>query len=168
MLKTKPIDALTPDWVSDFLNSNFPGLSSIYTWGEKSFFYNPENLLKRGIYFCTLKEKDGANDQSSDLNRTDVFRVNFGISKPTFLNIFGIMPQRPAKGTCIEGHYDFTALDTLTPHPVYGWMAWVSILNPSAYSWNNIQGLVQESYQLSLKKYAKQLNKKASHSASNH
>ena len=36
-------------------------------------------ILKRGIYFCTIKEKDGDNDKASNLHRYAVFRVNFGI-----------------------------------------------------------------------------------------
>ena len=74
--------------ISSYLSSNFPGLFIIKAWGEKTFFYNPERILKRGIYFCTIKEKDGPNDKASDLNRPDIFRINFGIDKKTFLSIF--------------------------------------------------------------------------------
>jgi len=148
-------ESLSPNWISNYLAQNFSGLNILDAWGEKSFFYNPENLLKRGIYFCTIKEKNGANDQSSDLNRTDVFRINFGLSKKTFLNIFKILPKRAAKGNAIDGPYNFKELDILMPHPVYGWMAWVSILNPSTGSWNRIEVLIAESYQLSVQKYSK-------------
>lgn len=146
---------LTPYLVSNYLISNFSGLKVVEAWGEKSFFYNPDNLLKRGIYFCTIKEKDGDNDQASDLSRPNVFRVNFGLSKKTFLSIFEALPKRPLKGKFTDGAYDFKALDLLTPHPVYGWMAWVSILNPSLASWNEIHNLLSESYGLCLKKYAR-------------
>jgi hypothetical protein len=141
------------DWISSYLISNFTGLNVVNAWGEKSFFYNPENLLKRGVYFCTIKEKDGANDRASDLDRPDVFRINFGILKTTFLKLFQIPPKRPIKGGIIEGPYDFRALDKLTPHPVYGWMSWVSILNPSKNSWGQVEELLKESYQLSIEKY---------------
>ncbi len=150
---------LTADSISTYLQSNFQGLNIINTWGEKAFFYNPANLLKRGLYFCTLKEKDGNNDKASNLNRAGIFRINFGLPKKTFLNTFQILPKRPAKGTIIEGPYDFTQLDTLTPHPVYGWMSWVSILNPSATAWPQLEALLTESYQLCLQKYdAKKLS----------
>ena len=147
--------SLTIDWVLNYLTLSFSGLSIIDTWGEKSLFYNPDNLLKRGVYFCTIKNKNGANDQASDLDRADVFRVNFGISKETFLAIFAELPKRPIKGGFIEGPYNFKTLDSLTPHPVYGWMAWVSILNPSISSWNKIEVLLAESYELSINKYNK-------------
>ena len=145
----------TASSISNHILSNFDGLSLLDSWGEKSFFYNPNNLLPRGIYFCTIKEKDGANDKASDLNRDGIFRVNFGISKQTFLNRFHLLPKRPSKGNIIDGSYDFKALDVLTPHPIYGWMAWVSILNPSHDSWNNLQMLLAESYKICIEKYNK-------------
>ncbi|MDP2193846.1 MAG: DUF6194 family protein, partial [Alphaproteobacteria bacterium] len=97
---------------------NYSGLKMTHAWGETSLFYNPDNLLKRGVYFCTLKNKDGENDKASFLNRADVFRMNFGVSKKTFLSMFETLPKRPVKGGVIEGNYDFQKPDILTPHPV--------------------------------------------------
>ena len=144
---------MTRNDISDFVVANFPGLNVVNAWGEKSFFYNPNNLLKRGVYFLTLKEKDGDNDKASNLDRENIFRINFGISKKIFLQHFSTLPKRPAKGHSIEGPYDFQKLDTLTPHPVYGWMAWVSILNPSNNSFEMLEKLIKESYQIACDKY---------------
>lgn len=146
---------IDPDWISDYLVNNFDHLNVVHAWGEKSFFYNPDNAYKRGIYFCTIKEKDGDNDKACNLDRPNVFRINFGITKPTFLALFGPLPVRPAKGHCIQGDYDFTQLDLLMPHPVYGWMAWVSVLNPTATTWDCLENLLVESYQLCIKKSKK-------------
>lgn len=150
-------NSLTPEWISNYLLKNFQGLKSINAWGEISLFYNPDNLLKRGIYFCTIKEKDGENDGASNLNRIGIFRMNFGVSKNTFKGIFQTVPKRPTKGKCIEGNYDFQALDTLIPHPVYGWMAWVCILNPSIQSLDELELLIEESYRICIEKYEKKL-----------
>jgi len=95
----------------------------------------------------------------SDIDRKDVFRLNFAISRQTFIRMFADVPKRPEKGTCIEGQYDFTALDRLTPHPVYGWMTWVSIVNPSETTWKNMIPLLDESYERSCKRYATLLKK---------
>ena len=129
---------LTAHIITSHLLKTFPDIKMIDTWGECSFFYNPGNLSPRGTYFCTIKEKDGDNDKASELNRENVFRLNFGIKKTTFLERFNQIPKRPSKGGIIEGSYDFTQLDTLYPHPVYGWMCWIAILNPSQSSWNKI------------------------------
>ena len=124
--------------------------------GETSLFYNPNGLLKRGTYCFTFKEKDGDNDCSSALNRAEVeYRMNFKITKPTFLSQFNepSLPLRPSKGNIItlkSGRvYDPTVLNTLIPHPVYGWMGWVSIINPSEQSIEEIvkAGLLDESYE---------------------
>lgn len=148
---------LTPDFILNYLLKSFHGLKIINAWGEISVFYNPDNLLKRGIYFCTLKEKDGENDRASNLNRIGIFRMNFGVSKNAFQDIFQAVPKRPTKGNFIEGKYDFQALDTLTPHPVYGWMAWVSILNPSIQSLEELKIIIEESYRICIEKYKKKL-----------
>ena len=139
--------------ISEFILTNYKDINLIEAWGEKSFFYNHDNLLKRGVYFCTLKGKDGANDKASHLHRDGVYRFNFGISKQTFSSLFGAIPERPSKGTHIKGAYDFTKLDALTPHPVYGWMSWVSILNPTKNSWKNIKKLLDQSYALTYTKF---------------
>lgn len=57
----------------------------------------------------TVKEKDGENDNSSNLNRENVYRVNLGIRKSTFKKMFGIIPKRPCKGCVVDMYYDFKA-----------------------------------------------------------
>ena len=141
--------------IIESVREHFSGLNLINTWGEQSFFYNPDNLLKRGMYFLTIKEKDGENDAASHLNRNGSFRINFGLSKESFCSLFNEIPGRPGKGGIIEGVYNFTQPDTLMPHPVYGWMCWVCILNPSAESWKSLMPLLSESYELVVKKYSK-------------
>lgn len=146
---------LTPKVISSYLMKTFEDLRVMDSWGETSFFYNPDNLGPRGTYFCTIKEKNGENDKASALDRKGVFRFNFGISKPTFLKLFGTIPQRPAKGRIIQGAYDFTALDRLSPHPIYGWMCWVAISNPSKDSFKSLEYLLMESYQLTRQKHTR-------------
>ncbi len=146
---------ITPSTISELLLTKFEDLRVIDSWGETSFFYNPDNLGPRGTYFCTIKEKNGENDRASELDRKDVFRFNFGVSKSTFLELFTSIPKRPLKGQFIEGPYDFIELDSLTPHPVYGWMCWVAITNPSKDTFQKIEYLISESYQLAKQKHAK-------------
>ena len=146
---------LTPATISNYLLTTFNDLKSLDAWGETSFFYNPGNLRPRGCYFCTIKERDGENDKASALDRKDVFRFNFGVARETFLKLFGTIPKRPPKRGVIKGIYDFTQSDILCPHPVYGWMCWVAIINPSRESFNQLKELLHESYQLILQKHKK-------------
>ena len=109
-----------------------PDVRPVLAWGEVSYFVNPEGRLKRGAYFATIKTADGENDRASNLHRDGVWRLNFGLPKGDFAALFGAPPKRPAKGQAISGPWDFQAMNTLTPHPVYGWMGWVAVLCPDA------------------------------------
>lgn len=141
--------------IIEYIMNSFDGVIKVQAWGETSFFYNPNNSKPRGTYFCTIKDKDGENDKASGLFRDGIFRFNFGITKNKFLELFHTIPGRPLKGTVISGNYDFMQLDSLQPHPIYGWMCWVAILNPSNESFNNIEELLLESYALAVKRYEK-------------
>lgn len=134
---------------------NFEGTVLVSSWGEKGVFYNPENKLKRGIYILTVKEKDGENDKGSNLYREDVYRVNLGIRKQTFEEMFGTVPKRPAKGCIVNMKYDFTQTDRIMPHPVYAWMSWICALNPSDETFEQLKPLISEAYAYSKEKYHK-------------
>ena len=143
--------------IAQYIQKTFVDVYPIAAWGETSYFYNPERMLPRGIYFATLKEKDGQNDRASNLNRSDVFRLNVGISKLKYQSLFGQQPSRPQAGGVVDTGHDFTALDQITPHPVYGWMSWVSVLNPSAATFEAVKPLLMEAYGLALSKYRERI-----------
>ena len=138
------------------INKTFAHIYPVAAWGETSFFYNPDRRLPRGVYFATIKEKNGENDRASNLDRSEVFRLNIGISKMTYQSLFGPQPSRPRAGGVIESGHNFAALDQLIPHPVYGWMSWVCVLNPSAASFDTLlKPLLSEAYSLAVEKFAK-------------
>ena len=135
--------------LSSWLLSSFEGLEPKHSWGELSFFYNPDRRLEHGTYFLTIKEKDGPHDRASQLDRPGVWRLNFGLPRADFLERFGQLPARPLKGEAIQGPWDFTTLDQLTPHPVYGWMGWVAILNPSVDSFGMLKDSIAAAFRKS-------------------
>jgi hypothetical protein len=57
----------------------------------------------------------------------------------------------------VETSHDFTTVDKLLPHPVYGWMSWVSVLNPSAPTFEKVKPLLAEAHALAAAKYAKRV-----------
>lgn len=146
---------LTPSQIIDTLLKKFEGVTVVEAWGEKSLFYNPGGLLPRGVYFATIKEKNGDNDRASRLDREGIFRLNVGTTKPLFFERFGPPPPRPGKGGIVDGPWDFTVLDTLTPHPVYGWMSWVAVVNPTADTFNEMQPLIEAAYQKAEKTFSR-------------
>ncbi|MDT4878061.1 hypothetical protein FQZ97_1136310 [compost metagenome] len=62
-----------------------------------------------------------------------------GVSKETFRGLFG---EAEPSGI------DDTALDRLMPHPVYARMYWVSVINPSAATFETVKPLLAEARKL--------------------
>jgi Family of unknown function (DUF6194) len=127
------------------------------SWGETSMFYNPGQALPNGVYFCTIKEHDGANDKSSNLDRDDVFRVAIGLRRESYHRLFGAQPARPEKGGIVETDDDFAALNTLMPHPIYAWMGWAQILSPNIETYAEVFPLIQEAHAIAVTKFNKKV-----------
>ena len=109
-------------------------------WGDSFFIYDPDRNLPdtRRFPFATIVTQDyGDFDNASKLDRPDVFRVNIGVSKETFATLFAA-----------EGDHDFTQLDRLMPHPLYGPNHFVCVLNPSDSTFESIKPLLAEAYEI--------------------
>ena len=146
---------MTPDDILRYCLDNFEGVVEVSSWGERGIFYNPGGVLKRGVYVLTVKEKDGENDRASMLDREGVWRLNIGVRKPTFRILFGELPKRPCKGGIVDMPYDFSAKDVIMPHPVYAWMGWICVLNPSEETFEALRPYVREAYEYAKEKFAK-------------
>lgn len=146
---------MTPDEILRYCLETMDGVVLVDSWGEQGVFYNPGGRLKRGVYVLTVKEKDGANDKSSGLDREGIFRVNLGLRRSTFARLFGPLPQRPAKGCTVDMDCDFSSINVLLPHPVYGWMGWACVLSPSEERFEEWKPLIWEAYEYAKEKYAK-------------
>jgi hypothetical protein len=119
------------------------------------FYYSPEGEMpERTFPFATLVAKDDY-DRVSNLNRPGVFRLNIGVSKQTFLSLFGSLPSPPGADGVIDTGHDFAALDQLMPHPVYGHLFWVCVLNPGDATFQTVRTLLAEAYGTAVSKHAK-------------
>ena len=150
---------LSVEAIIERLDARYEGLVEARNWGERGLFYNPGHVLPKGVYFLTFKEKDGPNDAASNVNRPGVFRLNLGISKATFVRLFDHIPERPVAGGVVSTGHDFQALDRIMPHPVYGWMAWVGVLNPSPETFEAMTPLLDEGYGLAVERFKKRRNR---------
>jgi len=144
-----------PQEILDYCLQNLDGVVAAENWGERGIFYNPDYTLKKGVYILTIKERDGDNDRASNISRSGIFRVNLGVRKTTFTKMFSYIPKRPAAGEAIEMDYDFTELNKIMPHPVYAWMGWICVLNPSAETFEQLKPLIQESHIFAKEKHSK-------------
>ena len=132
--------------ITRHITETFPDVDTVLAMGATFFFYNPQDGTPKDhrFPFATLVTT-GEYDQVSDLNRPGVFRLNAGVSKQTFRSLF------PAG----DAAHDFTALDRVMPHPVYGKMYWVCVLNPGPGTFETVQSLLAEAYGMSVQKQTK-------------
>ncbi|WP_316015873.1 DUF6194 family protein [Roseobacter sp. HKCCA0434] len=137
---------MTPALLIEAIRRRHSDLVATDSWGETGLFLNPGGGLKRGVYVATVKTKDGANDRASALDRPGIFRLNIGVPPAVCEALFGRRPTRPSRRGIVNTRHDFAATDTLTPHPVYGWMGWVAILNPSERRWPHLAELIDAAH----------------------
>ena len=151
--------------MSKYITETFEGTDVVVASGDSFFFYNPDSNVPpdHRFPFATLVTSD-INDPFSNLNRPSVFRLNIGVGKQTFRSLFGDPSLLPSvKDSMVESDkkssdYDFTALDQLMPHPVYGRMLWVCILNPSDETFETkVRPLLTEAYDMAVSKYKRQV-----------
>lgn len=136
-------------WILD----NYQGVIVTDAFRERSFFYNPDGSLPKGIYFVTIKESDGPNDKASNLDREGIYRLSIGVGKKLYQQLFGDIPKRPAKGETVELDFDFGTTGILMPHPIYAWLGWVSINNPDNKNLDLLKHLLDISYKNVLTKF---------------
>jgi hypothetical protein len=99
-------------------------------WGDTFFFADPEGDVPgdRRFPFGTLVTKDYEGfDTASKLDRPGVFRLNIGVGRRIFEDLFG---YPPADHAAHRSEYDFAAEDQLIPHPVYAVQGWASVVSP--------------------------------------
>ncbi len=123
---------MNEDALLHYLTSTFEDVQIQTVQGDHYIFYQTE----RHFPFATLVTSD-AHDTVSDLNRPGIFRLNIGLSRETFHSVF----------ETDTNDEDYTVLDRLMPHPVYGKMHWVCVLNPGPASVETVKTLLAEAYE---------------------
>lgn len=137
-----------------YITETFDNVDMVVGSDNIFFFHQPDPTAPDHRFpFATLMTND-INDQFSDLNRPSVYRLNIGVSKQTYRALFGAPPARD--GAAEDGGHDFTALDQVMPHPVYGRQYWVCVLNPSATTFQDaVQPLLAEAYDQAVGKHTR-------------
>lgn len=128
--------------IRQYILQEFEGVQVVNDEENSFFFYDAENRAP----FVTIVANN-KYDTYSNLDRRGVYRLNIGIGKLTFRSMF------PVEKIPTESGYDFTALDVLMPHPEYGRMYWVCILNPSASTFAKVRAMLNEGYEIAVKKF---------------
>jgi hypothetical protein len=133
----------------------FDGVDTADNQGDTFFVYDPaHDLPAQGWFpFATIVTGDHY-DTVSDLSRPGAYRLNIGLTKATYVAMFGAAPkERDEAGVLLTG-VDYAATDTLMPHPFYASQYWVSVVNPGGETLDTARKLLAEAYELAVRKYA--------------
>ena len=149
---------MTRDEIVDFVETVLEGTVVVVAseeggapevaWGDTFFFYDPDGVTdaKKRLPYATIVVNDYPGfDEASNLAREGVFRVNAWVSRETF--------EREVPED--HSNVDFTVLDEVIPHPVYGKQSWVSVLNPGPATEDAMKALLSEAHSSDRVRYEK-------------
>ena len=129
-------------FITNYITSTFENVKTTLNLGYTFFIYRDDDMLP----FATIASTGNAYEKISNLDRPGVYRLNIGVSRETFQSLFG-------KNKVDISAYDFTALDTIMPHPDYSAQSFICVLSPSKATFERIKALLAESYDIAVKKY---------------
>ncbi len=135
---------MTEAEMAQYILDTFPGVETSTNFGYTFFFYGSERMLP----FTTIASTGNEHERVSNLDRPGVFRLNVGVSKPTFQSLFGA-------GKVDLKNYDYTALDRIMPHPDYYAQSWICVLNPTPATFERVRTFLAEAYELARVRDAK-------------
>jgi hypothetical protein len=138
-----------------YICETFEGITAVDGSGDTFFMYDPDGDLpaERQLPFVTIVTGDHY-DSVSRLNRPGTYRLNIGLTKATYTAWFGAAPtQRDADGVLVTG-FDYAAVDTVMPHPVYASQHWVCVVNPGEATLVTVRTLLAEAHRFAARKYA--------------
>ena len=114
-----------PEAITRTILETYPDTDLVTALGATFFSLDPEKHWPNFATIVTTDEHDEGTP--SNVGRAGVFRLNIGVSRPTFERLVGSMAEP-----------DYAAFDRLLPHPVYARQLWVSILNPSEATFRDV------------------------------
>jgi hypothetical protein len=115
-----------PEAITRTIRETWPETDVAEAMGAAFFSLDPE---KHWPNFATIVTTDEHDDGTpSQLSRPGVFRLNIGVGRATFERIADPSGADP----------DYAAFDRLLPHPVYAKQLWISILNPSDATFQDV------------------------------
>jgi hypothetical protein len=93
-------------------------------WGDTFVYFSPDGETPTNTQpYATIVTKDYPDDTSSRLG-DGRWRVNVRVDRDAFADVTGEDPRH------LDRIRDFAKTDVLLPHPVYGPLGWVAIINP--------------------------------------
>jgi hypothetical protein len=106
-------------------------------WGDAFFYYAPDGRIPQNTQpYGTIVTKNYPDDATSDLDPPGRWRVNVHVDGAMFRQLTGEEPRSLSRGR------DHAATDSVMPHPVYGALGWISVVNPGERTADTVVGLL--------------------------
>lgn len=117
---------------------DFPELA----WGDAFFYHAPDGRIPHNTQpYGTIVTKDYPDDTACDLDPPDRWRVNIHVDRVTFKELTG---EEPGSTTRTR---DYTSTDTVLPHPVYGALSWLCVVNPGERTADTVVRLLRDAHE---------------------
>ena len=131
--------------------SEFPELA----WGDSFFYYAPDGRVPQHIQpYGTIVTKDYPDDTASRLDEEGRWRVNIHVDRHAFVRLTGEEPRSLTRTR------DFAAADVINPHPVYGALGWVAIVNPGERTASTVIELLRTAHEAARARFGRRRARK--------
>ncbi len=116
--------------------SAFPEIA----WGDFFFYRAPDGQVPQNQQpYATIVTKDYPDDARSDLDPPGRWRVNVHVDRDMFAALVGDRTDLPDEA--------YAEADAFLPHPVYGSLGWVSVVNPGERTGERVRELVRRAHE---------------------
>lgn len=108
-------------------------------WGDVFFYFSPDGTVPPGQPFATVITKDYP-DEPAWQRATGSIRVNIHVGARVFADLLGHLPGEGSGP-------DPTAVDVVMPHPAYGELGWISVVDPGTRTRQIVTEQLEAAYQ---------------------
>ncbi|WP_432874532.1 DUF6194 family protein [Kribbella sp. CA-245084] len=131
----------------------YDGVRVLEAQDDLFYLYDPAADLppERQQPFATIVTGDHY-EKVSRLDEPGAWRLNIGLTKATYTLLFGPVPTERDADWVLDSAHDYTARNTLMPHPFYASQYWVAIVNPVELE--PLSSLLDEAHEFAARKYA--------------
>ncbi|MFG2137701.1 DUF6194 family protein [Streptomyces sp. NPDC048650] len=125
---------------------DFPEL----TWGDAFFYYAPDGQMPQHVQpYGTIVTKDYPDDDACDLDAPGRWRVNIHVDRATFRELTGEEPHHLTRPR------DPAAADRVIPHPLYGALGWIAVVNPGERTTDTVVQLLRGAHEAARARFAR-------------
>ncbi|NEA99461.1 DUF6194 family protein [Streptomyces sp. SID13726] len=123
------------------------GDSPEIAWGDAFFYYAPDGhdapdgrMPRNTQPYGTIVTKDYPDDTASRLDPPGRWRVNVQVGRAELPGLVGLPGP-------VGTEHDLAAADVLLPHPVYGDLGWICVVNPGERTTETVVRLLKEAHE---------------------